>query len=115
MISRLCISPRASCSFDRHSFRVVLDLSSLSLYGPGLSMHAGERPFLAQRFDPSVAEEERASFFHLKFESHPLSSEADYRVHVHSQPLQLTYHPVSVCRPVELSLMPCVLLLENDQ
>ena len=61
-----------------------------------------------QRFDPSVVgegeEQQRASLFHLEFDSHPLSSEADYRLQAHSQPLQLTYHAVSSW-PVALPLI----------
>ncbi len=71
--------------------RLIVDLQSFQIFGITNQSNEFSRPILIQSF---IRSEE--NIFHLEFETNPLNSISDYRIQGITQPLQITYHPVTI-------------------
>jgi hypothetical protein len=71
--------------------RLIVSLESFQMFGIANQSNEFSRPLLIQSF---IKSEE--NIFHLEFETNPLNSISDYRIQGITQPLQITYHPVTI-------------------
>ena len=77
--------------------RLIVDIDSLELTGINSELDKGDeltlsRPVLIQPFNKNELTTNK--LLHIEFETSPISSKSDYRIHAKSHPLQINYHAV---------------------
>ncbi|CAF1500774.1 unnamed protein product, partial [Rotaria sordida] len=87
----------------RDDIQLIIDLNSLEISGIYSELNNENelnlsRPVLIQSFNQTN------NLLHIEFETNPLNTKSDYRIHAKSQPLQINYHAITINKLIECFL-----------